>query len=170
MNKAFTLSFGLLVVLKVSVAQVAPGSLILTKEQSDAWISQLELAPIDAQIDLIRDRILLDTNVYVRSSYPDRIRLQDESEKGKKTAAYRRPFIVINGKCQHYHVNITNSTKRESVKQLVELLTAKNIKSVTVHKDDNATAIYGSRAIGGVIILSAKNRTLCKELERIELD
>ena len=75
MSRAFILSFGLFAMLKVSVGQVALGNLILTEEQSDAWISRLELAPIDAQIDLIRDRILLDTNVYVRSSYPDRIRL-----------------------------------------------------------------------------------------------
>lgn len=160
----------LLAIFNASYGQVSPDSLILTKAQSDAWISRLEVAPVDAQLDLIRNRILLDTNVYVRSRYPDRIRLQNESANGKKLEAYSRPFIVINGKCQHQHVNITNSTKRESVKQLVELVTGKNIKLVTVHKDDNATAIYGSRAIGGVIILSAKNRRICKEFERIEMD
>jgi hypothetical protein len=170
MGKAFTLSFCLFTMLKVSVGQVAPDNLILTKAQSDAWISRLELAPIDAQIDLIRDRIVFDTNVYVRSSYPDRIRLQDESENGKKIEVYSRPFIVINGKCQHYHVNITNRTKNESVRQLAALLTGKNINLVTVQKDDNAMAIYGSRAIGGVIILSAKNRTVCKQFERVKLD
>ena len=170
MSRAFILSFGLFAMLKVSVGQVALGNLILTEEQSDAWISRLELAPIDAQIDLIRDRILLDTNVYVRSSYPDRIRLRDESEKGKRIEAYSRPFIVINGKCQHYHVSITNRTNSESVKQLAGLLTGENIKLVTVHKDDKAVSIYGSRAIGGVIILSTKSRRVCKQFEQIKLD
>ena len=106
---------------------------------------------------------------YVRSSYPG-IRLQDESEKGKKIEAYSRPFIVINGKCQHYHVNITNRTNRESVIQLAGLLTGENIKLVTVHKDDKAVSIYGSRAIGGVIILSTKSRRVCKQFEQIKLD
>ena len=59
MSRAFTLSFGLFAMLKLSVAQVALGDIILSEEQSDAWISRLQLAPID----LIRDRILLDTNV-----------------------------------------------------------------------------------------------------------
>ena len=96
--------------------------------------------------------------------------MQDESEKGKKIEAYSRPFIVINGKCQHYHVNITNRTNRESVIQLAGLLTGENIKLVTVHKDDKAVSIYGSRAIGGVIILSTKSRRVCKQFEQIKLD
>lgn len=33
-----------------------------------------------------------------------------------------------------------------------------------------AMAIFGSWAIEGVLILSAKNRRICKEFERIELD
>jgi hypothetical protein len=169
MSRAFTLSFCLFTVLK-SVGQVAPENLILTKAQNDTWISRLELAPIDAQIDLIRNRILLDTNVYVRSSYPDRIRLQDEGENGRRIEAYSRPLLVINGKCQHYHVNITNKTKNESIRQLAELLTGENMTSVAVRKDDKAIAIYGSRAIGGVVILSAKSRKICKEIQRIELD
>ena len=40
--------------LKVSFGQVSPDTLILTKVQSDAWISRLELALIDAQIDPTR--------------------------------------------------------------------------------------------------------------------
>lgn len=153
-----------------SYGQVNPERLILTKAQSDAWISRLELAPIDAQISLIKDRILLDTNVYVRSSYPDRIRVQDESENGKKIEAYSRPLLVIHGKCQHYHVNITNRTKNESIRQLAKLLTQENIKLLAIRKDDKAVAIYGSRAIGGVIILAARKRRFCKQFERIQLD
>lgn len=170
MVRTFILSFCLFTMLKVSVGQVTPDNLILTKAQSDAWISRLELAPIDAQLDLIRGRILLDTNIYLRSSHPDRIGLQDESENGKKTEAYCRPFIVINGTCRHYHVNITNRSRNGSVIKVAELLTEKNIKLVAVHKDDNAVAIYGSRAIGRVIILSAKHRRICNEFERIKLD
>lgn len=170
MIKTFILSFCLFAMPKVSVGQVIPDNLILTKAQSDAWISRLEHASIEEQIDLIRGRILLDTNVYVRSSYPDRIRYQDESENGKKIESFSRPFIVIDGKCQHYYVNITNRTKNESVRQLAEFLTEENMKLVAVHKDDNAIAIYGSRAIGGVIILSAKNRKVCKKIEQINLE
>lgn len=155
---------------KMLFGQVSPDNLTLTKAQSDAWVSRLELAPIDTQIDLIRNRILLDMNVYVISTSPDRIRLQDESKNGSRIEAYSRPFIVINGKCKLYSVNITNRTKNEFIRQLGELLTEENIKLVTVHKDDNAMAIYGSRAIEGVLILSAKNRRICKEFEAIDLD
>jgi outer membrane receptor protein involved in Fe transport len=97
-------------------------------------------------------------------------RFGDESEQGRRIEAYSRPFILINGKCKHYHANITNRTMNESIRQFAELLTEENIKLVTVHKDKNAIAIYGSRAIGGVIILSTKNRKACKEFERINLE
>ena len=96
--------------------------------------------------------------------------MQDESENGKKIEAYSRPLLVINGKCQYYHVNITNRTKNQSVRQLAKLLTQENIKLLAIRKDDKAVAIYGSRAIGGVIIVSVKNRKMCKEFRRIQLD
>tara|TARA_R110002096_G_scaffold27330_11_gene83787 strand:+ start:1979 stop:4306 length:2328 start_codon:yes stop_codon:yes gene_type:complete len=54
-----------------------------------------------------------------------------------------KPLVVINGKIQSYNV--------------LEKVNPKNINSINVLKDTSASAIYGSRASNGVIIISTKN-------------
>ena len=49
-------------------AQSTTDSLILTKEQCDKWILKVEKEIKSNQLDLIRQRILLDTNIYIVSS------------------------------------------------------------------------------------------------------
>jgi len=51
-------------------AQSTVDSLILTREQSDRWIIKVEKEIKSKQLDLIRQRILLDTNIYIRLGYP----------------------------------------------------------------------------------------------------
>lgn len=142
--------------------------LILTQEQNDKWIAELETSPLNKQLNLITTRILLDTNVYVRSSYPDRIKVQDESDNGKKTQSFGRPLITIDGKCEHNYLNITNRTSNKSLRHLTELINEDNIERVTIYKDVKATAIYGSRATAGVIVLTIKNKRTCKRIKEID--
>ena len=60
---------------KISLGQ---DKLILTAEENEKWISQVEQTSFDNQLKLIRERLVADTNVYVRSSAPDRIKIGDE--------------------------------------------------------------------------------------------
>lgn len=147
--------------------QAPNDKLILTRDKNDKWIAELETGLLSNQLTSIRTRILLDTNIYVRSSYPDRIKIQDESDNGKKIESFGRPLIIVDGQCKHYSLNINNRTSSKSIRELSKLLTEENIEKVTIYKDVNATAIYGSRAVAGVIILTVKAKKTCKRIQDI---
>jgi TonB-dependent SusC/RagA subfamily outer membrane receptor len=143
-------------------------NLTLTSEQNENWISQVEQVSLDNQLRLIRERILADTGVYVRSSAPDRIRIGDESQNGKKKEATARPLIIFAGKCKHVTPNINNKTDNESILLLTSLLTRDKIQKITILKGPDAAAIYGSRAVGGVFILAVKKKSTCQKIGDID--
>ena len=147
-------------------AQSTADSLILTKEQSDRWIIKIKKEIKSKQLDLIRQRILLDTNIYIRQSYPDRIKFDTEKEKRTRTEGYGKPLLVFNGQ---YFADFNNKTKNKSIKELANFLTDNKIKSVSIIKDTQATAIYGSRAICGVIQLTTKDKKTLKQIKEIKL-
>ena len=131
-----------------------PG-LILTKEQNDKWIADVKMSPMKKQLELIRDRILLDTNVYVPAIFPDRINLHENMQAEKKAMSYRRPLLVFN---DIFYPSIDSKTKSKSVAQLANFLTEENIKDVTVINDTKSTALFGAMADGGVILLTTRSR------------
>jgi TonB-dependent SusC/RagA subfamily outer membrane receptor len=147
-------------------AQSIGDSLILTREQSDTWIVKVEKEIKSKQLALIRQRILLDTNIYIRQSYPDRIKVDTEKEKGTRTEGYGKPLLVFNGQ---YFADINNKTKNNSIKELADFLTDRKIKSVSIVKDTQATAIYGSRAVCGVILLTTKDKKTLRQIKEIQL-
>jgi len=138
--------------------------LVLTKEQNEKWISTLEKELKSKQLDLIRERILLDTNTYVRLSYPDRLKIDNAKLLSKRTEAYGRPLLVFN---QSYSIDINNSTKNESILQLSYLLTGKRIKTISILKGPQATALYGSRAENGVILLTTMDKRTFEQIKRV---
>ena len=54
------------------------------------------------------------------------------------------PLVVVDGKIMPYNP--------------IESINPKQVNDITVLKDNNATAIYGSRGSNGVIIISTKNK------------
>jgi len=83
-----------------------------------------------------------------------------------RTEGYGKPLLVFNGQ---YFADVNNKTKNKSIKELANFLTEGKIKSVSIIKDAQATAIYGSRAICGVILLTAKDKTTLKQIKEIKL-
>ena len=59
--------------------------------------------------------------------------------------------------------------KNKSIVKLTEFLTDNRIKSISIMKDTQATAIYGSRATCGVILLTTKSKRTFKQIKEIEL-
>ena len=90
-------------------AQSPIDSLVLTKDQNDKWILKLEKETKSKQLDLIKKRILLDTNIYIRQSYQDRIKIDNEKQKGIRTEGYGKPLLIFNGQ---YYGHINNKTKK----------------------------------------------------------
>lgn len=156
------------ITLQQTFGQDLTNRLILTKDKNDKWIGELETKTLSEQLTSIATRILLDTNIYVRSRYNDRIKLQDESDNSKKIESFGRPLIVVDGKCEYYSLNINNRTSNKSLKQLSDLINENYIERVTICKDAKAIAIYGSRATAGVIILTIKDKMTCKQIKKID--
>jgi TonB-dependent SusC/RagA subfamily outer membrane receptor len=147
-------------------AQSEVDSLVLTKEQNDKWILKLEKEIKVKQLDLIKKRLLLDTNIYIPIYYADRIKFDNEKAKGKRTEGLGRPLLVFNGQ---YSAYIDNVTKSKSIVKLTELLTHNKIKSISIMKGSQATALYGSRAACGVIILTTMNKRIFKQIKEVNL-
>ena len=122
------------------------------------------MSPMKRRLELIRERILLDTNVYVPAVSSDRIKMREGMKTGK-AMGYRRPLLVFN---DIFYPNIDSDTKSKAVAQLAELLTEENIKDVTIVKDTMTTAIYGSMADGGVILLRMKSGKVFRKIKRID--
>jgi hypothetical protein len=146
----------------------APVNLILTWEQNEKWISEIKKAHTDRRLDFLRERILLDTNVYVKSSAPDRIKLADESQNGKKLESFCRPLIILNGQCENHYLNISNQTEIESIQLLASFLTIDNIEKIAIHTGDKAMSIYGSRAAAGVFVLVVRKKSTCRAISKID--
>jgi TonB-dependent SusC/RagA subfamily outer membrane receptor len=162
---------GLLTILFILTSLTVTGqsildSLILTKEQSDKWILKVENEAKPKQLDLIRQRILLDTNIYIRQIFADGIKFDNEKARGSRTYGYGRLLLVFNGE---YFVYIDNETTNKSVLELVDFLTDSKIKNVAIIKDSQATAIYGSRAVCGVLLLTTRDKKTFKQIKEVKL-
>jgi len=145
-------------------AQSIQDSLILTESQNDRWFLTLKEKVKSEQLSLIRNRILLDTNVYIRQSYPDRIRIDAEKDRGVRKDGFCKPVLIFN----HQGVYISNRTKSKSVLELSRLLTDDKIINVSAMKDGNTTAIYGTRGACGVILFATRNKKIFKQIESID--
>jgi hypothetical protein len=69
--------------------------LILTKEQNNKWLDSLKTISLDVQLLIIQNRILSDTNVYVRQFYADRINIIDSL--GDRIYGDGKPTLIIDG-------------------------------------------------------------------------
>jgi hypothetical protein len=165
--KIKTFTYPIILILTAHVV-LGQDNLTLTAEQNENWVSKVEQVQLNDQPRLMRERILADTNVYVRSSAPDRIKIGDESKNGKKKGATARPLLIFAGKCKYVTPNINNRTNNESVLLLTSLLTPDKIETITILRGPDSVAIYGSRAVGGVFILYVKKRSTCQKINDID--
>jgi TonB-dependent SusC/RagA subfamily outer membrane receptor len=156
----------ILAILIISRTLSAQNSLVLTKEENEKWILNLEKEIKVKQLDLIRKRILLDTNIYLRQNIPDRIKTNYEKEKGVRVEGQGRPLLVFNGQ---YPAYINNKTRGRSIAKLTSFLTDNKIEDISMMKNPQASAIYGSRAAYGVIILTTKNKRTLRQIKELDL-
>lgn len=147
-------------------AQPEVDSLVLTKEQNDRWILELEKETKVGQLKLIKKRLLSDTNIYLSKYYADRIKFDNEKARGKRTEGYCRPLLIFN---TQYYTYIDNGTKTKSIIRLTEFLNEDMIESILIMKDSKATALYGSRATCGAILLTTRKKKTLRHIKAIDL-
>jgi hypothetical protein len=138
--------------------------LILTTEQNSKWIDSLKTLPLDQQLVTIKDRLLSDTNVFIRQSYPDRMKVTDSL--GKRVYGDGKPTLIIGG----YVMIIDNKTQTNKIVSLTKLLTPTYIKTIFIlsQNDPAATALYGSAGQHGIIIMTVTKKKYAKLFKRLD--
>lgn len=139
--------------------------LILTTEQNNNWLDSLEKYLLDKQLFTINTRLLSDTNVFVKQSYPDRIKVIDSL--GNRVYGYGKPTLIIDG----HSMIIDNKTETSKIIGLTKLLTNHFIKNMSVlSSNDPATmAIYGSAGMSGIIVMKLTKKKYLKKFRRLNL-
>ena len=140
-------------------------NLILTSEQNNKWLHSLITLPVQQQLMTIKERLIADTNVFIRQSYPDRIRVVDQL--GNRVYSEAKPTLIIGGNA----MIIDNKTETFKIKGLTELLTIENVKSIHIlnPNDPSTTAIYGSAGLSGIIVMTLIKKKYLKKFLRLKL-
>ena len=163
MTKILSLTFLLCLLLSSVFGQTQ--HLILTTEQNGKWVDSLKKLPLDQQLSKIKDRLLSDTNVFVRQSYPDRIKVTDSL--GNRVYGDGKPTLIIGG----YAMIIDNKTQTNKIVSLTKLLTQTYVKETFIlsPNDPAATALYGSAGQFGIIVMTVTKKKYAKLFKRLEL-
>jgi hypothetical protein len=141
-------------------------TLIITLDENKQWLTKFEGKDLKDKLTIIRNRILSDTAIYIRRTFADRIRVEDQYANEKRIKGSCKPLFILGNQ----PINITNQTSNKQIENLVELINVHNIKDVRILNDSTAPAIYGSKAICGVIILDPKNKKISKKINSLPGD
>ena len=140
------------------------GQLILTEEENLSWINKLkEEKELDGRLNILRTRLLADTNVYVKN-IGDRVILPTQDNKNKELGLCR-PLLIVEG----YYINVTNDTDRTTVENLVKELTTDRIKKFEVVDGEKAKSLFGQNGWCGVVLLTTTNKKAKKALLRFKI-
>jgi len=141
--------------------------------QATKWFDSLKNQPLDFQIKMISERLLADTNVCTRESFPDRIITNRPNSKiircesAFQSELPAKPLIVINYKVT---LVIKNNSNKQEIVKLSNLLTPKIIDKIELLQGPAASALYGSIGIGGAIIITVSNNKSLKKFKDLYLN
>ncbi len=131
--------------IRINLAAQAIDSAISSISQNERWMNELEKLPLKEQVTKITKRLLLDTSVYARNSFPAEVRYS------KNNGA--RPVYVING----FPIYLCNIESVQPVITLTNLILESEVEKINILHCKEAMALYGTRASAGVIILRTKH-------------
>ncbi|GAB2825176.1 hypothetical protein [Ferruginibacter profundus] len=144
--------------------------LILTREQNNKWMDSVKALPFDQQLLNIRNRLLADTNVYLRQLYNDRIKTNFAIVDSLGTRKYGdgKPVMVIDGT----PFLIDNQTATHKIVALTALINQTYIKEVYLvsPNDPAASAIYGHEGRNGIIIMTLTKKKYFKKFKQLQLN
>ncbi len=153
----------LLICVTFSTAFGQEQKLILSYEQNNKWIDSLKTLALDKQLITIKERLLADTNVFVRQFYPDGIKVVDQI--GNRVYGDGKPAFVIG----EYSIFIDNRTEKNKIVDLTQLFTKDYIKQITIlsGNDPKTTAIYGSSGLSGIIVMILTKKKYLKRFRQL---
>ncbi|MBP8114151.1 MAG: hypothetical protein KAY50_02280 [Chitinophagaceae bacterium] len=141
--------------------------LILTESQNDKWIDSLSRLTSSLQLKFIVDRLMLDSNVYVRSR-SDRIKLSPLFQSTKFQGCCK-PTIIMNGIFMNFYFDDKNSYIQmlEEVSKFSKLLNVISIDDISIISKEKAGPLFGPQSEDGVIVLSITNAKSLKVIKKI---
>jgi len=138
-------------------------NIIITREQNNKWLDSLMTQPLNKQLSTLRDRLLSDTNVFVRQYYADRIRVAESL--GHRVYGDGKPILIIGG----YPIDIDNKTQTNKIIGLTKLLTDTYINELRIlsPNDPATTALYGTAGQFGIIVVTLTKKKYAKLFKRL---
>jgi hypothetical protein len=137
--------------------------IITNKDQNDNWLTNLEKQETSRQKEIIADRLLADTLTYLKGT-GDRIILKPQIDSAKADVNCR-PQIIWNG----IPLYVKNSTSTGTVKEMASMLRQAKINKIEIIRDERATALYGSRGLCGLLLISSNDKKLKRQIKKLKL-
>jgi len=168
------LSFLFLFISISSFSQSEKTNDYLTQEENEAWLSNFEkLDDKNAQLESVREKIIFDakfnysfiTGICVGVGKPSRIETRVKNTKpliNKNTADCKILFVL-----QAETTYPIDLQKNPEYLPLVKMLNAENITLVNSFKGVTASALYGSRASCGVVIMTSEDDKVAEALKQL---
>jgi hypothetical protein len=154
----------ILIICSFSTTFGQSNELVLTEAQNNKWFDSLSTLSLEGQLTMIKQRILSDTNVFVRKSYADRIKVAEQV--GNRVIGNGKPTILV----ENVAMWIDNETNTKKIIGLAQLLTIDHIKSIDLLKggDPKAMALYGSVSLNDIILMKLKKKKDFKKFKKLK--
>ena len=157
----------LLILVNFSFGQNKDNKELEVKTESDNWIQNLGKIDIkEKQIHFIIEKIKRDSIIEFKSS-SDRIIIKPNEGENLNDALNNQSkckiiFVLSQKKIGH----LLDLNEYQNYSVVLKYLTYKTINSIEILKGEEATSLYGSRAICGVVILKSDDRKLRKLIKK----
>jgi hypothetical protein len=134
----------------------------LTCESNIRWLDSLELMPLLAQIQAIKERVIADTNIYINQSKPDGVIANKEIYKNKYQGCCK-PLWILYG----YLVSFDDLHPQRDIFKFLQIIDQIKIEEIRVLTSKNSTALYGTAGGCGVVLVVVKDRRSLKLLKKL---
>jgi len=144
--------------------------LTLTKDQNIQWYETLQKLSKSQQAIFISERVISDTNVFIKYGLPDGLKMNYDSIYKTKYEGCCKLIIAIqqipNGNV--YDFDFTESLMRVTRKQVADfnkIITSIQIDEITIDLNPSL-ALWGTRAVNGIILLKVSDKKSISLIKR----
>jgi len=156
---------GLSMLLAVASCSAQSGStdkpFIITCEDNIHWLDSLKNLPLDAQMAMVKQRIIADTGAYVKKTYPAG-QVPNPLNGPPRVAVCCKPLVLLDG----YRVLFNGPDPGDDLNTFLQVLGQLKIKKIAVYKDIDMTSIFGASANCGVVMIKVKDKEDSKLVEK----
>jgi|GEM_PF-2304452 len=146
--------------------------LILTNDQNDKWFLNLKSLPKEEKLDFVVKRMVLDTNIYLAKGNGVYKTIGANSIENKFKGCCRPMFLIVKNKESFEfgygegkgHIGNNNNI---SIVAFAKQLNKIKVEEIITYTGASAAALYGSKAIGGIVIINIKDDESYKILHQV---